>query len=329
MVSTRWGIISAGKISHDFVTCLRSLRDHEVVVVAAMNVTNARKFALLHKIEKVLDNYDDMAKQDNIDIVYCGSLNPQHYTVVKHLLENGKPVLCEKPLTMCLEHTEELVKIARKNKTFLMEAIWSRFLPVYDELQKRHSEIGEIHSVEASFGLAEIGGVDRVTKPELGGSSLLDIGIYVIHFAQLIFKDVYPSEIRAVGEITPDGVDVQTCISLKYPSGKLASLTTSVLADLPCEATVFGSKGKIKVHKPFWCPDSIEVNGKTETFPYPATIGPCNYVNSSGLRYEAIHVRDCLNNGLAESPILPLEATLNMARIMQSCLDQMGAKLKI
>ncbi|OQR70662.1 trans-1 [Tropilaelaps mercedesae] len=332
MAATRWGILSAGKISHDFVTCLRSTRDHEIVAVAGKNIDKVKEFAELHEIKNVLNKYEDMVKQDNVDVVYCGSLNPQHYPLVKLLLENGKPVLCEKPLTMCLEHTEELVRIARQNRVFLMEALWSRFLPAYEVLRRRIGELGEIQSVQVSFGMAQIGKCDRVTKSQLGGSSILDIGIYTINFAQLIFKDEYPAEVRAVGEISPEGVDIQTAIVLKYPSGKLASLTTSVSADLPCEATVYGKNGFIKartLHKPFWCPDTIEVNGQKEVLPFPETILPCNYVNSSGLRYEASHVRECLNKGLTESPVLPLQATLNFARIIQTCLDQMGAKLKV
>ncbi|XP_003748342.1 trans-1,2-dihydrobenzene-1,2-diol dehydrogenase isoform X2 [Galendromus occidentalis] len=324
-MATVWGILSAGKISHDFVTALRSLENHEVKVVAAKNLDNAKKFAALHKIPVILDNYEDIITQ-GVDVVYCGSLNTQHYELVKLLLENKIPVLCEKPLTMYAKHTQALVKIARENKVFLMEAIWSRFLPVYDELRKNLPSIGEIQQVNVTFGSKEIKKCERVTKPELGGSSILDIGVYCVNFAQLIFQDEVPVQIQAVGDISSDGVDFQTAMILKYRSGKFASLTTSLTADLPCEAIVHGVNGSIKLANPFWCPESLDVNGRKIHLPFPETLLPCNYVNSSGLRYEAMHVRECLQKGLTESPVLPLDATLKIAEIMEICLKKVGAK---
>jgi len=304
--------------------------EHEVVAVAARNVANANKFAELHKIPKVFDNYDALLTYSNVDVVYIGVLNTEHYTIVKKLLEAGKAVLCEKPMTMTLAQTEELIKIAREKKVFLMEAMWSRFLPIYREMMdKQLASVGEIQQAHAAFGLSVIGATDRVTKKSLGGSSILDIGVYAINFAQMMFKDEVPVEVKATGEVNAEGVDVNTAMVFKYPNGKIASLTTSVTADLSCEAKAIGTKGTLTLPKLFWCTDKMILpDGKEVHIPFPDTVVPCNYDNSSGLRYEAMHVRECLQKGLKESPIMPLHVSRTFAYLMESCMHQVGTVFK-
>lgn len=326
-MATRWGIISAGRISHDFVTCLRSMSrdEHQIVAVAARNVVNAKKFAERHHIATVFDNYDAMTACD-VDIVYIGALNTEHYNIAKNLLSGGKAVLCEKPMTMTLKQTEELIKIAREKKVFLMEAMWSRFLPIYREMMEKHlPSMGEIHQVQVAFGLKVIEDSERVVKPALGGSSILDIGIYAINFAQMMFKDEMPVEVKAVGEVNSEGVDINTAMIFKYPNGRIASLTTSVTADLSCEAKAIGKSGTLTLSKCFWCTDKMVLpDGKEVHIPFPDTIEPCVYDNSTGLRYEAMHVRECLKKGLTESPIMSLDVSRTFAFLMESCMKQIG-----
>lgn len=144
----KWGIAAAGKISNDFVVALKGLpkESHEVIAVAASNFDRAQKFADIHNIPTAYGGYENLGNNQNIDVVYVGTLNPQHYEVVKMMLEYGKHVLCEKPFVMNEKQAKKLIEIAREKRLFLMEAVWSRFFPVYEELKKNldSGKIGEV-----------------------------------------------------------------------------------------------------------------------------------------------------------------------------------------
>lgn len=160
-----WGIASAGKICHDFVNALGTLsdNDHKAVAVAARDLKRAEEFAKLHDIEKHYGSYEELAQDENVKVVYIGVLNPQHYSVAMLMLENGKHVLCEKPLCMNEKEVKKLIAYAERKKLFLMEAIWSRFFPSYAYLQKqiKNGMLGEIQEVHCTFGFP-LGDVARL-----------------------------------------------------------------------------------------------------------------------------------------------------------------------
>lgn len=156
MAELRWGIASAGKISHDFVNALGTLSSshHAVIAVAARAQASADKFAQLHGIPEAYEGYEHLAHNSNINVVYVGNLNPQHYEVAKLMLENGKHVLCEKPLCMNTAEVVALTNFATERKLFLMEGIWSRFFPSYQYLRKqiRDGALGEVQEIDVAFG---------------------------------------------------------------------------------------------------------------------------------------------------------------------------------
>lgn len=156
MTLLRWGIASAGKISHDFVNAVGTLpaSDHKVVAVAARSQSTADTFAQLHSIPQAYEGYEHLANDRNVDVVYVGTLNPQHYEVARLMLENGKHVLCEKPMCMNAAQVTALTRFAAERKLFLMEAIWSRFFPSYQYVRKqiRNGAIGEVRQVDVGFG---------------------------------------------------------------------------------------------------------------------------------------------------------------------------------
>lgn len=164
-MALKWGIAAAGKISHDFVTALGTLSDgdHEVVAVAARDQKRAAQFAQLHAIAAAYGSYEALANDANVEVVYVGTLNPQHYEVALLMLEHGKHVLCEKPLCMNEKESRKLIMYAERKKLFLMEAIWSRLFPSYQYLRKQidHGNLGEIQKVEVDFGF-ELKEVDRL-----------------------------------------------------------------------------------------------------------------------------------------------------------------------
>lgn len=157
-MALRWGIAAAGKISHDFANAVGTLADgdHEIVAVAARDLTRAKEFANLHAIGTAYAGYESLAADVNVQVVYVGVLNPQHYEVAMLMLENGKHVLCEKPLCMNEKEARKLIMYAERKKLLLMEGIWSRFFPSYQYLKKQiqSGALGDIETVNVEFGFS-------------------------------------------------------------------------------------------------------------------------------------------------------------------------------
>lgn len=164
-MALRWGIAAAGKISNDFVSALTTLDDkhHTVVAVAARDLNRATEFANRFEISSAYGSYKELAGDENVQVVYVGTLNPQHFEVAQLMLNHGKHVLVEKPLTLNEKCSRELVKLAQQKGLFLLEAIWSRFLPSYQYVREvlENGTLGDIISVDAEFGF-EIESVDRL-----------------------------------------------------------------------------------------------------------------------------------------------------------------------
>jgi dihydrodiol dehydrogenase / D-xylose 1-dehydrogenase (NADP) len=164
------------------------------------------------------------------------------------MLENGKNVLIEKPLTLNLKCSQELINLAKKKNLFLMEAVWSRFLPSYEFVMEtiKNGVIGDVYHVSADFGVP-MTGIERFSKKELGGGSILDIGIYAINIVEMAFGGETPTQIKAIGHLNEDGVDESVSAALKFKNGKTASISTHSKVKLPCEAQIVGTKGILKV----------------------------------------------------------------------------------
>lgn len=303
---------------------------HQVVAVAARSLDSAKKFAQVHDIPKFYDSYEQLAKDDNVQVVYIGSINPEHFRLGKLMLENGKHLLIEKPLTMSLMSTTQLVNLARSKNLFLMEALWSRFLPAYlflDEQLKLKS-IGNVFDVTTSFGIP-IAEVDRVGKRDLGGGVIYDIGIYALNAILTAYDDEKPTQVKALGHLNREKVDESISASLTFSNGKTASFTIHSRVQLPNETVISGTNGFIKLPSPMWCTDTVTVgvNGQepvVHKFPFPETVIPCVYDNSSGLRYQAMEVRRCINEGKIESDRMSHEISKLIASLQDDLRNQVG-----
>jgi len=326
MTVLRWGIASAGKISHDFVSALRTLpaNEHDVVAVAARQLSRAQDFAKLHEIKGAYDDYAKLASDKDIDIVYIGTINTKHFDIAMLMLKHGKHVLCEKPLTMNLKQTTELINYASSHNLFLMEAAWSRCFPVYDAIRKEiaSGNIGDIHQVIASFGF-RMPDVDRLTLKELGGGTILDLGIYCLQFACLVYNNEMPESIKATGFLNEDGVDMSMSATLTYKGNRTATIMTHALVNLPNAAYVCGTKGMIKVPN-FWCPTMVELPSGTVKTSLPKLKHEINFINSAGLCYEAAEARDCILKGLTESPKMSHDTSLLLAKLEDELRKQLG-----
>ncbi|XP_063985486.1 trans-1,2-dihydrobenzene-1,2-diol dehydrogenase-like [Diachasmimorpha longicaudata] len=325
-MATRWGIVSTGKIAHDFTTALATLpnTEHQAVAVAARDVSRAEKFAQLHNISKHYGNYEALAKDTNVEIVYIGVQNPQHLEVAKLMLENGKHVLCEKPLTLNVKQSTDLINFAKKKGLFLMEAIWSRCFPLYERVKKEIQEgtIGDVKQIVASFGF-RMPDVERLNKKTLGGGTVLDLGVYTIQLAQFIFDGEHPVSIKASGFLNNDGVDQSMSAIMLYSNNRTATLMTHAFVTLPNEAHIIGTKGIIKIPQ-FWCPVKVELPSGTVEHPLPVGPHEFNFLNSAGLRFEAMEARVCLKAGLKESPKISHAESLRIAEIEDELRRQLG-----
>lgn len=325
-MATKWGIASAGKISSDFVTALRLLpsEEHVIVAVAARDKDRAKAFAEKHNIPVFYGSYEELAADKDVEVIYIGMLNPQHISVGQLCLEHGKHILCEKPLGMNLKEVSTLIKSAQEKKLFLMEAVWTRCFPLYDELRQilKEGVIGEPIYLSIQFG-SRNAYQERFCKRDLGGSSVLDLGVYTLQLALLLFGGK-PTAIKAAGHLNSEGIDESMSCVLTYPGGKTACLSTHGIIDLPNTALIIGTKGKIEIGFPFWCPTKMTVCGEEKEFPIPKGEGEFVYTNSSGLHYEAAEVRRCLKQGLLESPKISHADSLCLAALEDAVRKELG-----
>jgi dihydrodiol dehydrogenase / D-xylose 1-dehydrogenase (NADP) len=327
MAPLRWGFIGTGNINNDFAAALVSLpkEEHQIVSVSSADAAKAEKFAQLFSIPKSYGRYADVASDPDVEIVYIGTVNSSHYHMAKLALENDKHVLCEKPLTLLLKHTQELIALAKEKRKFFLEGIWSRFFPSYKKLREEISSqtVGDVKLISANFGLNNWI-VDLFAKKDRGGGSMMDIGVYLLQFAVAVYGTEMPKTVKACGILGAEGVDMCVTIILQYEDGRMAQLMSSYINDPPNDAYVYGSKGNIKLPAPFWCPTDVVVKDQVHSFPLPQVQFKMMYTNMEGLVYEAQEVHRCIKNGLTESPFMTHEESITIARIMEAVKQEIG-----
>lgn len=324
----RWGIVSAGKISHDFVNALATWPQelHQVVAVSARKQADAAAFAKLHGIGKSYEGYEAVAKDADVDVVYIGAINPTHYEIGLMMLDHGKHVLCEKPLCMNEGQAKALLEHAKQKKLFFMEAIWSRFFPAYIHLKDRidAGDLGEIKEVNVEFGFL-LSDVDRLRMKALGGGTVLDLGVYTIQVSLWAFRAA-PVKVVAKGQLNEEGVDMAMEAELHFPGGGVAKIRTSGLQKLGNKAVIRGTKGSLTLHD-FWCSISLtDIDGSHKEFSLPKAKHHFNFPNSCGLRFEAEEVRKCIADGKLESTSVPHSESLRIARIQDEIRKQIGVQ---
>uniref|UniRef100_A0A8D8DB84 Trans-1,2-dihydrobenzene-1,2-diol dehydrogenase n=1 Tax=Culex pipiens TaxID=7175 RepID=A0A8D8DB84_CULPI len=329
MAPLRWGIVSAGKISHDFTTALATWpkEQHLAVAVSARKLADAEQFAKKQGLAKAYEGYEALAKDAEIDVVYIGAINPAHYEIGRLMLDHGKHVLCEKPLCINEGQSKRLLAHAQAKKLFFMEAIWSRFFPSYVQLRDRidAGELGDIQQVEVAFGFP-LADVDRLRMKQLGGGTVLDLGVYTIQVILWAYRAA-PTKIVAKGKLNEDGVDLEVSAELHFANGGIARMKTSALEKQTNTATVRGSKGTMTLHD-FWCPLALtDIDGSRKEYTLPdGARHPFNFQNSCGLRYEAEEVRQCIAGGRLESASVPHSESLLIARIQDEIRRQIGVQ---
>ncbi|KAM4751785.1 trans-1,2-dihydrobenzene-1,2-diol dehydrogenase [Cyanocitta cristata] len=324
---TRWGICSAGAISHDFVVALKTLppSEHTVVAVAARDLGRAQDFAQRFGIPRAYGSYEELAEDPDLDVVYVGVVNPAHLPTGLLFLRRGRAVLMEKPMGLGAREVAQLVGTARERGVFLMEGFWTRFFPAWRRLRALVAEgaLGSPLVLRGALGFA-LGGVPRLREPGLGGGVLLDLGGYGLQMALALLGGGAPPSLRAHGVLHETGVDESVSVTLEFPGKGLAALTFSMVAELPGGAAVGGPRGWAEFPSHMNCPTELLFGGRRELFPLPPPSEPLNFPHSTGLRYEAQHVRECLLQGLTESPEMPLAESEVIAQLLDEARAQVG-----
>lgn len=320
MKKIRWGIVGPGTIANKFAVAIKNVECAELVAVASRTEKNGREFAGKYDIENVFVGYEKMAESDLVDAVYIATPHPFHVSCAELFMRAGKHVLCEKPLCVNAEQAEKLKACAKENGVFLMEAMWTRFLPAIKEAQKivKRGDIGKVLAVEADFCYAIEPEEDpKVFKNEMAGGSLLDVGVYCLHFVSL-FLGNEPESIVSLAN-TENGVDIHTNVLLKYENGAVANITSAIGVKKPETACICGTKGQI---------DIPSFYGATELF--VTTDEDIKHViresMGDGFEEEIIEACECISKGKLQSDILPLDESIKILKQMDTIRSQIGVK---
>jgi predicted dehydrogenase len=314
----RWGICGTGRIARKFAADLRFVPGAVVAAIGSRTREAAEVLGREHPAAHVHGSYESLAADDGVDVVYVATPQSRHHRDVLTFLRAGRPVLCEKPFAMSAAETLEMTAAARAAGVFLMEAMWMRFLPVYVELRQLVADgvIGTPHLLSADFGYrVEPGTPHRLLDRGLGGGSLLDLGIYPISLASMLLGA--PEVITALCTVDPAaGVDNQTAAILRYSTGALAVLHSSILGSTPSGASITGSAGRISVARPFHA-------GTTMTLESSAGVKQISHpFDGVGLHFEAAEVMACLRAGRPESDVMPLAETAAIMSIVDEIRRQ-------
>ncbi|SHF51694.1 Predicted dehydrogenase [Jatrophihabitans endophyticus] len=317
----RWGLLATGGIAHTFARDLRLLPDCELVAVGSRTQASADEFADEFGVANRHGSYEALVADPDVDVVYVSPPHPFHRDATLLAIEAGKAVLCEKPFAMDRAESDEMIAAARAAGVFLMEAMWTRFLPHVTRLREilAAGTLGDVVYVTAEHGQwFPRDPHHRLFAPELGGGALLDLGIYPVSFAQLVLGA--PSDVTAVSTPAFTGVDATTSMVLRYPSGAHAVLTTSLAAKSDNPAVIHGSEARLEVDGWFYTPTSMRVVSRDEEVLEVFETPP----GGRGMEHQAAEVNRCLRAGLTESPLLPLDETSAIMGVLDEVRRQIG-----
>ncbi len=322
MKEIRWGIVAPGHIAHKFAAAMTVVEGSRIESVASRDIRRARDFAGRFSIPRVSPSYADLNADPNIDALYVALPNSLHMDASIPALERGKAVLCEKPLACSAAEGRRMVSAARSGGGFLMEALWTRFLPAFSQAQKvvLAGEIGELRRIEADYSFDIPESADhRLNRQDLGGGTLLDTGVYVLH-AAAAFAGMSPDQIQALGRFSESTVDDEVLIQLSYPSMLLAQLSCAIRTEGRRDLRVIGDRGVLEIPAPFIAAQMAVIRSETgerrinEPF------------DKNGFEYQIREANRCIRRGLTESPRLPLDQSLGVLELIDDVRVQLGGR---
>ena len=320
----KWGILGTGRIARAFAEGLKHASNGILNGVASRTKTNANLFAEEWEVPRAFENYQDLAESEEIDAVYIATPHTQHADNSILCKKNGKAVLCEKPFAVNSQEVEKMIAKAKESNVLLMEGMWSRFPPLMYKLREILSsgQIGDIRTLQADFGFCpptrDPNG--RLFNLELAGGSLLDIGIYPVSLASMVMGR--PESFVSDWNCGPTGVDEQASLIFKYKNGSMALLHSSLESQTRQEAFLSGTEGNILIHKQCWKPQKMTIDflpsGKTDIMEMP--------FEGNGFTYEAEAFGKLMLSDKKESPIMPLDESLEIIKLMDEIRSSWGLK---
>jgi predicted dehydrogenase len=315
----RWGVLGPGSIATGFAEGMTMVEGGEIAAVASRSLARADAFGDKWGISTRYGDYQELVADPSIDVVYVATPHSRHEADVLLCLEAGKHVLCEKPFALNAEQAKRMVGAARSRGLFLMDAIWSRFLPAYKTMVDVIGEgrIGEPLLVEADFGFRmPVNPEHRLFNAELGGGGLLDLGIYPLQLCSLVLGNV--EHVVGDGSIGETGVDEHVAAVLRHAGGKAGVIKAALRVGLSCTARIAGTDGSIDLPAFMHCPSSFTVSGQGTTEQIDGSY------EGNGLRFEAIEVQRYLEQGVTESPVMPLDETIHLMETLDDIRSQIG-----
>jgi predicted dehydrogenase len=324
MKKYNWGIIGAGLVANQFAEDLKLLPGAHLYAIASRSGERAAEFARKHNIPVHYDSWEEISADPDVDIVYVATHNNFHFENTLACLNSGKAVLCEKTFTINKRELEILVNKAREKDVFLMEAMWTRFIPSIQKVIEitKSGELGFLHDIYADFGeRTEYDPEHRIYDPVKGGGVLLDLGVYPV-FLSLLLAGI-PNNIKASARFTEKGVDHSCNMIFDHNNNVVSSLNCTLLADSPVEANLIFENGWIRIESWWLTPGSITIHIPGEN---PQVMEFSK--SGNGYQYEAAEVMRCLDGGLTESPLLPLNFSLDLMGTLDRIREICGIRYK-
>ncbi len=320
--SIHWGIIGTGAIAHKFAQGLALLSDAKLLAVASRRQETADAFGERYSVPRRYGSYGELAQDPDIHVVYVATPHPFHKENTLLCLEASKAVLCEKPFALNAQEARAMIQAARERGLFLMEAMWTRFLPLMVKIREmlEQGSLGAIQMLSADFGAHfPFDPAHRAYNPELGGGALLDLGVYVISLASMVFRGP-PAQMTSLVTLAETGVDEQEGMVFRYPEGQIAVLDASLRVTTAQEATIVGAHGRVRIHRPWWAASRFTLSTETQETDMIIPFA------GNGYNYEAREVMACLRAGKTESDVMPLDETLAIMETMDQLRAQWGLR---
>lgn len=345
--TTRWGIIGTGRVAALFAEGLADAPGARLAGVCSRTPARASAFASRHGASRAHPSAASLANDPEVDIVYVATPNVDHRNSATAVLEAGKPVVCEKPFAMDGAEARAIVELARERRVFCMEAMWMRFIPAVRELVERigAGDLGEVRSATIELGHPFVFDANQASWSARGGGALLDLGPYVVSLAQLLFGRV--SRVQSEASLSPSGADDHVSALLRHVDGQVSSVAVSLRTRLSNGASIAGTQGLARLHEPLYRPEALSIVrarpaspaagdaprrgaavrrrlrpaiNATRTLLSPLPSGrtllrPCR---GNGYQYQAIEAMRCLRAGELESPLMPLDATVQVMETLDA-----------
>ena len=322
MDKVRWGFLGAGSIANRLAEGLMQVDDAELLAVGSRTAGRRQALAERFGVPRQYATYEELVQDPDIDVVYVTTPHSLHRAHSILALEAGKPVLCEKPFAINVTEAAEVIAVARRRNLFLMEAMWTRYLPAPRAIKRMVDDgvIGQLTMMVGDFGVrVSRSAPSRMTDPSLGGGALIEIGVYPVSFAAYLFGGS-PVRIESLGHLA-DGIDERSGVLLGYPDGGLAIGYSSVRDNTPQECLLFGSGGEIRMPTPWWLTDHfhLKVDGEDWRRVEVDLIG-------KGFAHEVMEVNRCLKAGLLESPDMTWSHTMGVMATLDTIRAQLGLR---